>query len=103
MKTLALAILTVTLTGCVADRSDRAVLPAPQFAPAGAPITRVEAKHQFVILDFKDRVMPALGTKLTVYRGLERVGVVQLTPPARATFATADILEGELRVGDEAR
>jgi len=40
---------------------------------------------------------------MTVYRDGKQVGTVQITEPVRARFATADILEGELRVGDEAR
>jgi hypothetical protein len=38
-----------------------------------------------------------------VYRADKRVGEVQLTEPVRARFATADILTGEVRVGDEVR
>ena len=78
--------------------------PVPaQFGPAPVRITSVNDQYQFVVLDFSSRALAPLGTKLTVFRDGQRVGVVQITEPTRAQFATADILEGELRVGDEAR
>jgi hypothetical protein len=78
------------------------VAPA-QFGPAPAKITSINTKYQFAVIDFSSHVLPPLGTHMTVYRDGKRVGTVQITEPVRARFATADILEGELRVGDEAR
>jgi hypothetical protein len=74
-----------------------------QFGPAPAKITQLNTQHQFVVIDFGSRVMPAIGTRLDVYRENKRVGAVQLTEPVRARYATADILEGELQRGDEVR
>jgi len=74
-----------------------------QFGPAPAQIKKVDDKYRFVVIDFSSRVMPPVGTRMTVYRNGAPVGEVQLTEPARTQFATADILGGELQVGDEVR
>jgi hypothetical protein len=63
----------------------------------------VNAQHKFIVIDFTSHAMPLVGTELTVYRDGQRVGAVRITEPVRAPFATADIIEGELQVGDEAR
>ena len=72
---------------------------------APAKITIVRPEEKFVVIDFSSRTMPALGTKLTVYRAGRKVGTVQLNDTAhgRAAVAVADILEGEIQAGDEAR
>ena len=76
---------------------------AVPFGAAAARITVVNTEYKFVVLDFTDRAMPSLGTELNVYRGERKVGRVRVTEPVRSRFATADVLEGELRGGDEAR
>jgi hypothetical protein len=70
---------------------------------ATAKITIVRSEDKFVVIDFSSRMMPALGTKLTVYRAGQKVGTVQLNGPARVHADVADILDGELHVGDELR
>jgi hypothetical protein len=106
MKTI-LSLVLLVLIGCAGPRpkpvASTPVLPTAKLGVTGARITRLHAQHKFVVLDFTSRVMPPVGTKLPVYRGTERVGEVQLTEPVRATFATADILSGDLIIGDEAR
>ena len=74
-----------------------------QFGPAPAQIKKVDDKYHFVVIDFSSRVMPPVGTRMTVYRNGEAIGEVQLTEPARTQFATADILSGDVQVGDEVR
>ena len=74
-----------------------------QFAAAPARITQVNDQFHFVVIDFSARTLPAAGTRVSVYRGEQRVGIVVITEPVRSHFATADILEGDLKVGDEAR
>ncbi len=104
--------LLVAVTGCAdwrsrapsnAGSSTAASQPPIQFGAAPARITSINQTYRFAVLDFSSRAMPSIGTRLSVYRGEQRVGAVQLTEPVRSRFATADILEGELRVGDEAR
>jgi hypothetical protein len=60
-------------------------------------------EHGFVVIDFSSRVVPAVGTRVNAYRNGKRVGAVRITEPVRGQLATADIVEGEVRVGDEAR
>ena len=100
--------------GCkTSQRSTTATPIAPASAPAPAPelapvimvprITMVHVEQRFVVIDFSTQVMPAIGKRLNVFRDGKRQGEVQITDPVRARFATADILSGELRVGDEVR
>ena len=107
--TLVLTSLAVgcLLAGCVQqtprpDRDVAMVAPA-QFGPAPAKITRVNSDLRFVVIDFRSRTMPAIGAELSVYRDGARVGSVRITEPVRAQFATADIVTGDIQVGDEAR
>ena len=74
-----------------------------QFGPGPARVSFVSWENQFVVIDFISRTMPAVGTRLRLYRGNKLVGTVQTTEPMRARLATADILEGEPKIGDEAR
>ncbi|HUK81249.1 MAG TPA: hypothetical protein VLZ12_01320 [Verrucomicrobiae bacterium] len=107
------AVVTTAATGCASHNAQSTattgrardvtqVAPA-QFGPAPAKIRSVDSQYKFVVIDFTSRVMPPIGTELAVYRKGKRVGVVRITEPARAQFATADVLEGDPWVGDEAR
>ncbi len=78
------------------------IVPA-QLGAIPAAIRKVDDTYHFVVLDFSSRAMPPLGTRLAVYCGDRQVGEVRITEPSRAQFATADIVSGDLRVGDEAR
>ena len=110
---LALVALAFEVIGCASSRRPAATAPsgkpeeaqiAPaQFGPAPAKITSINTKYQFAVIDFSSRALPPLGTRMTVYRDGKRVGAIQITEPVSARFATADILEGGLRIGDEAR
>ncbi len=68
-----------------------------------ARIVSLNSEHEFVVIDFMSRMVPAVGTRVNVYRNGKRVGAVRITEPVRAQLATADIVEGEVHVGDEAR
>jgi hypothetical protein len=109
---LVLATVSVGCLGRGLNTSSRAVIqPQPdslerapsQFRPGPARIVSVNPELQFVVVDFSSRVMPPVGTRLNVYRGDQKIGAVQITEPVRARLATADIVQGEVRVGDEAR
>jgi hypothetical protein len=72
----------------------------------GSPPARIVSMNPdlaFVVIDFASRPVPAVGTKVNVYRGDKKVGVVRITEPVHAPLATADIVEGQIRAGDEAR
>jgi hypothetical protein len=78
--------------------------PSPtELGATAARIASVNPEVGFVVIDFASQSMPAPGTQVNIYRGGKRVGAVRITEPARAPLATADIVEGEARVGDEAR
>ena len=107
------ALVTAAAMGCAShnaqsgaatghNRDVSQVAPA-QFGPTPAKIRSVDSQYKFVVIDFTSRVMPPIGTELTVYRAGKRVAVVRITEPARAQFATADVLEGDPQAGDEAR
>jgi len=103
---LALALL----SGCLGSGST-----APAGAPSGArleptatdtgtaTVASVNQELGFVVIDFSSQTLPPLGTRINIYRGDQRVAVVRITEPVQAPLATADIVEGEARVGDEAR
>jgi hypothetical protein len=109
---LMLAVVSAGCLGRGTNASSRPVVqpqpgpmePAPsQFGPGPAKIVSVNPELRFVVIDFSSRVMPAVGTRLNVYRGDKNIGAVQITEPVRARLATADIVQGEMRVGDAAR
>ena len=110
---LLVPILVAAATGCASHKAQstttssrnpdvKQVAPT-QFGPAPARIRSVDSQYKFVVIDFTSRVMPAVGTELTVYREGKRVGAVRVSEPVRAQFATGDVLDGDLLVGDEAR
>ena len=77
--------------------------PLPDLGTAAAKIVSLNSEHGFVVIDFTPQVAPAVGTLVNVYRNGKQVGVVRITEPVRGEFATADIVEGEVHVDDEAR
>ena len=111
-RAMVLSVATVLVSGCLGSGA-----PAPSASPAthasaglepvpletdGGKIASVNSELGFVVVDFASQPMPAVGTRLNVYRGHIRVGTVRITEPVRAPLATADIVEGDVRVGDEA-
>ncbi len=66
-------------------------------------ITLVNPDLKFVVVDYSGTTVPAAGATLTVYRDDKPVGAVRLTEPAHGQFTTADILKGDLQVGDRVR
>ena len=75
----------------------------PQLGGGIAQIVSLNPGESFVVIDFTSGIVPVVGTRVSVYRNGKQVGVVRITEPMRAEFATADIVEGEVHVGDEAR
>lgn len=108
MKRPTAILFTVALLafGCAAPRTKK---PSPQAAVRLVPderlhgrIATINSPGQFAVLDFNVGRIPPLKSELNVYRGNEIVGVVRLTGPARDNLVAADILNGELVVGDRA-
>jgi hypothetical protein len=76
--------------------------PAPQELGATTPkVVSVNAEQKFAVVDFKSQSLPEAGTILNVYHGGKRVGAVRVTQPVRAPYATADVVEGDVRLGDD--
>jgi len=104
---LMIAVVSVLLSACatrpIARPAATVTVMPTEASVMGAPVTLVNTQFGFIVLNYSSRIMPAVGTRLSVYRGQQRVGAVRITEPVRPRFATADVLEGELRTGDEAR
>jgi hypothetical protein len=95
-------------TGCLgsgrAKLSSAHLEPSPtELGAATARIASVNPELGFVVIDFASQTVPTPGTQINVYRGDKRIGAVRVTEPAHPPLATADIVEGEVRVGDDAR
>ena len=104
LKNILCGGLAVVLLGCATPprpASNTTTAPAP--APDRSVITMVNAQYRFVVIDFAGHSVPAAGTQLTAFRAKKRIGAVRLTEPIRSGLATGDILEGELRIGDDVR
>lgn len=102
--TASLCLLTAA-TGCL-KRPPRPVAPLNAGWPArpvSARVNSVNLESRFVVLEFTSGPMPSAGTRLKLDRGDKPVSTVQITEPTRGRFATADILDGEPKVGDEVR
>jgi hypothetical protein len=115
LRAAAACLMLAAVAGCLGrgpSASSRSVIqPQPQsvtpalsqFGPGPAKVVSVNSELRFVVIDFSSRVMPPVGARLNVYRGDKNIGAVQITEPVRARLATADVVQGEVRVGDEAR
>ncbi|MCS7048394.1 MAG: hypothetical protein NZ483_03740 [Verrucomicrobiae bacterium] len=92
---------TVGPTTPALQKTDQPLLQPSVAVPA--TVTLINRDLRFVVLDFGDRPRPPLGTVVELVRDEQVVARVQLTEPMRGRFVTADIVEGEPRVGDQVR
>lgn len=109
MPTALLLLLAALLTGCATASKmtlplarAEAAQPQPSVA-VPATVTLINTELGFVVMDYGDQPRPPRGTVVELYRAQQPVAKVRLTEPARGRFVTADIIEGEPRVGDQAR
>lgn len=104
-----LTFLMLLLMGCATVTPSPAPLrktDQPQLQPSAAlpaTVTLINRDLRFVVVDFGDRPRPPLGTVIELIRDDQTVAKVRLTEPVRGRFVTADIVEGEPRVGDQVR
>ena len=56
-----------------------------------------------MVLSFPIGAVPAVDSRLNVYRGGLKVGELKVTPPQQNNFTAADIIAGECQIGDEVR
>ena len=78
----------------------------PLVTPISVTTARVVSTSpalRFVVMDFAFNPIPAAGRRFEVYRQGKRVGAVSVSGPARQNHVAADIVEGEVQPGDEAR
>ena len=66
-------------------------------------VARTNVRLNFVVLDFGLTGLPMIGRQFAIYRLGKKVGQVRVSGPAWDTYAVADIIEGEIWMGDEAR
>ena len=66
-------------------------------------VATVNAALRFVVLNFTLNRAPELQQKLSVYRGVLKVGEVKVTGPEMNGNIVADLTAGEAQTGDEVR
>lgn len=114
---LASALTVVLLGGWLVGCASKPT-PPTAAAPAGAAptkgivvpdqavvgkVARVNPVGRFAILTFPVAVMPAVETRLNVYRNGVKVGEVKVSGPQREDNIAADITSGDCQPGDEVR
>src|SRR3954470_5797919 len=83
-------------------------------ASTNAPITKassvlvgrvdsVNMKGRYVIISFPIGALPLVGLPVDAYREGLKVAELKITPPQQNNLTAADIVAGEVRVGDEVR
>ncbi|MFA6563386.1 MAG: hypothetical protein WCV00_15875 [Verrucomicrobiia bacterium] len=82
--------------------SKQATTPA-KLGEVSAKVVMVNKEMKFVVLEFSSSAVPTAGSQLSLYRGKVRVATVKASEPMKPPLVTADILDGEVRKGDEVR
>jgi hypothetical protein len=113
----------LVLGGCARSRSTRILTPVPVVAgmagtnsSAAKPklivtaetvligkVVRVKEDARFAVLNFPVGMMPGVQQRLNVYRHGLKVGEVKVVGPRDDDNTVADIINGEVQVGDELR
>ncbi len=66
-------------------------------------VARVNTAARFVVLDYSLSRLPAVGDRLIVYRQGTMVGELKVSGPELNSNTVADMIKGDVQVGDEAR
>lgn len=74
---------------------------ATETVAVRARVASVNSRYKFVVLNFAGQSLPAAGSQIDVCRNGKKVGRVHVTEPMRGQHCTADVLEGEIQVGDQ--
>jgi len=104
----ALAVLCVVLlAGCGTKVNPAAEQPAktvvtPDMHPDGR-VQSVNAESRFIIVRFPPSNVASAGTQLSIYHGGLKSGIAKVTGPEMDGNTVADIVSGDVAVGDEAR
>lgn len=78
----------------------------PQVIPVNLNLGRVvsyNAKLRFVVLDYTLSQLPPRGKTVCLYRDGAKTGSARIVGPSNNTSIIADLLDGDARIGDEAR
>lgn len=78
----------------------------PRIRPLDGSVGRVlkvDERLRFVVLDYSLYQLPAQGQVLVVERDGAEVGELKVNGPVRETTVSADIVRGELKLGDRTR
>ena len=78
----------------------------PIMSPAKTVAGRVSSVNnaaRFVVLSYSFGFLPATDQRLNVYRQGQKVGEVKVSGPQQDTNTVADLISGNLQIGDEAR
>ena len=81
----------------------RGTIVVPAMTRTEGKVVRTNLKLNFVVLDFGFKRLPQAGQKLGIYRLGEKIGQVRVSGPFWETYTVADIVDGEIWVGDEAK
>lgn len=110
-----LALLTcgfagILLAGCAYHRSaptTKAAHPAPTIITPneslGGKVVAVNVTGRFVVLNFASVQMPRVDQTLFLYRAGLKVAEIKITGPQNDDNTVADIVTGEVHVGDDVR
>jgi len=66
-------------------------------------VVRVNDTARFAVINFPVGNLPAVGTRLNVYRQGLKVGELKVTGPQQEDNTVGDILRGDVQVGDQLR
>ncbi|MGO8674665.1 MAG: hypothetical protein ACLQVX_02195 [Limisphaerales bacterium] len=86
----------------VVRSGNKELIVTPDTAPAGR-VVKVNQAGRFVVLNYPVGRLPALETRLGLYRRGLKVAVIKIVGPQYDDNIVADIVEGEAAPGDEAR
>jgi hypothetical protein len=105
-------VCTVAIVGCgtpkPADSAQSEAASSTNFVVAPSidligRVTSVDSKSRFVVIAYPAATVPEKEQRLNVYRQGRKVGELKVTGPRQDNITAADILAGEVFVGDEAR
>ncbi len=66
-------------------------------------VKSVNSASAFVVVDFYLSQLPQVGQRMNVYRRGLKVGEIKISGPEMSRYIAADIVAGEVQMGDEAR
>lgn len=108
----AFLVLTVAAVAIGCSTSKRATEPKSASAPAASKPTTtpinarmgkvlsVKEELRFIVIEFVVGGQPAEGRTMGVYRGGQKVAEVKISGPVVGTNTAADIVSGNVQVGD---